>query len=153
MRKWIYERYEKIKVWMIWENQIMNDMRKSNYEWYDNIELWMIWENQIMNGMRRRGRPDGWLQGKVDATTGSTRRMVARKIKNSKFGRLPNSEFWILQGNQPASQQPASQPAASQPASQPAASSQPASQPAASQPASQPAQDRPKEQQEEQDTN
>ena len=42
---------------MIWEYQIVNDMRISNYEWYENIgyenvKLWMIWEYQIMNDMR-----------------------------------------------------------------------------------------------------
>ena len=30
------------------KSNIMNDMRKSNYEWYEKIELWMIWENRIM---------------------------------------------------------------------------------------------------------
>ena len=30
----------------------MNDMRISNYEWYENIKLWKIWEYQIMKNMR-----------------------------------------------------------------------------------------------------
>ena len=29
---------------MIWEYQIMNDMRMKNYEWYENVKLWKIWE-------------------------------------------------------------------------------------------------------------
>ena len=40
------------KLWMIWEYQIMDDMRISNYEIYENAKLWMIWEYQIMNDMR-----------------------------------------------------------------------------------------------------
>ena len=46
MRIWNYELYENnkimngmriMKLWMIWEYQIMNDMRIYNYEWYENI--------------------------------------------------------------------------------------------------------------------
>ena len=51
MRMWNYEWYENVILWMIWECDIMNDMRKSNYEWYEKVELWMIWENRIMNDM------------------------------------------------------------------------------------------------------
>ena len=31
---------------------IMKEMRISNYEKIDNIKLWKIWEYQIMNNMR-----------------------------------------------------------------------------------------------------
>ena len=27
----------------------MNDMRMWYYEWYENLKLWMIWEYQIMS--------------------------------------------------------------------------------------------------------
>ena len=39
------EWYENVK--------IMNDMRMWYYEWYENVILWVIWECDIMNDMRK----------------------------------------------------------------------------------------------------
>ena len=37
---------------MIWECDIMNDMRMWYYEWNENVKLWMKWECKIMKDMR-----------------------------------------------------------------------------------------------------
>ena len=43
---------DNVKLWMIWECDIMNGMRMWYYEWYENVILWMVWECKIMNDMR-----------------------------------------------------------------------------------------------------
>ena len=48
----IMKKNENMKLWKIWECQIMNDMRMSIYEWCENVNLWMVWECKNMNDMR-----------------------------------------------------------------------------------------------------